>query len=96
MLIDSVKTSLRNQLQTKNKGFSDMSTIQVVVIVMSEIDKITYLTGPEKEEYCVDYINSCDLNMVHDLLRTIRTIIDITKGKYNINKTAKMFCCFGF
>jgi hypothetical protein len=90
-------TSIQNKLQSKKEQFSNLSTLEVILIVMNEVEKISYISGSEKEEYCIELIiNYCHLNIdPSGVSDTIKHIVDITKGKYAINKIKTNFLgCF--
>jgi len=95
MVLDSVMSFIQNKLEPQKDTFLHISVFEVVLIVMTEVEKATYLSGVEKEEYCVELmINYCNVNA--DLVKIIiRNVIDISKGKSAINQSTKRFGCFG-
>ena len=94
-IMQSVKRSLFSQINETIADPSSMHLLEVVIIIMSELEHLSYLSGEEKNKYCIDMVYSILPDVGHTEIHTvIDSVIKLTKGKTIINKHKSRLCCF--
>jgi hypothetical protein len=76
------------------------SLFEIVVLAMTEVEKIASLSSEEKQEYCVDAVKTVFKLDIGDgvIEDVIRVVVKISRGQYNINhgrkKASALLSCF--
>lgn len=92
----SVKTNILSQLHENNADLRSKHILEVVISIMSELEELKYLSGEEKNQYCIDLIKEIFPNVDNSEIQIlIDNVIKLTKAKTVINKYKKTFFkCF--